>query len=119
MLCPMFHILVLAFFDNAFDAPSIQSPSDVFKLRVKRDLRCQAIPWKPELLRRPVFVAPNKATNLPEKALPYAQYHRWLTRLGAETGFVQVLTTYCLRRATGNAVNGKRAPRSDGSKGGD
>ena len=116
MLCLLSHILTLAFVDNAFDAPSIQSPSDFFRVRVKPGLRCQAIPWRPKLLQRPVFVAPDKATNSPERALSYGQYHRWLTRLGAETGFVQVLTTYCLRRATGNAVNGKRARRSDGAR---
>ena len=30
-----------------------------------------------------------------------------MKRLGEEIGFVQDLTAYCLRRATGNAVNGE------------
>ena len=39
--------------------------------------------------------------------LPYGRYQKWVKRLGEETGFVQVLTTYYLRRAAGNAINGK------------
>ena len=105
MLCSIFHVLTLIFADDAFDALCIRSPSDVFRLGVKPGLRSQAIPWKPHLLHRPLFVAPEKVINSPERTLPYAQYYRWLTRLGAETGFVQVLTMYYLRRATGNAVN--------------
>ncbi|KAL8706329.1 MAG: hypothetical protein Q9201_000612 [Fulgogasparrea decipioides] len=42
------------------------------------------------------------------EALPYGRYQEWVKRLGEETGFVQVLTTYCLRRATGNAINDDR-----------
>ena len=116
MLCLIFHVLTLAFADDAFDAPRIRSPSDLFRLGVKPGLRSQTVPWKPHLLHRPLFVAPEKATNSPDKALSYAQYHRWLTRLGAETGFVQILTTYCLRRATGNAVNGEQGLPTGRSK---
>ena len=37
------------------------------------------------------------------------------TTLGVEeTGFAQVFTTYCLRRATGNAINGE--PETSGSR---
>ena len=43
----------------------------------------------------------------PREPLPYGRYQEWVKRLGEETGFVQVLTTYCLRRAAGNAINGK------------
>lgn len=43
----------------------------------------------------------------PDEALTYDKYHDWVKRLGEETGFVQVMTTYCLRQATGNAINGE------------
>ena len=59
----------------------------------------------------PVFRAPVqiiKGTRIsPDEALTYSQYHEWVKRLGEATGFVHVLTTYCLRRAKGNAINGK------------
>ena len=42
-----------------------------------------------------------------DTVLSYDKYHEWIKRLGEETGFVQVFTTYCLRRATGNAINGE------------
>jgi hypothetical protein len=103
MLCPISHITALGFDDDAFNADAVTSPEEVFKLGVKPGLQSQPIPWKPEKRNSPVFLAPNS----PDKALPYAMYHRWLKRLGVETGFAQVLTTYCLRRGTGNAVNGK------------
>ena len=102
MFCPISHIIALGFDDDAFDADGVTSPEDIFKLRAKPGLRCQPIPWSRKKLDRPVFLAPNS----PDKALTYAMYHQWLKRLGVETGFAQVLTTYCLRRGTGNAVNG-------------
>ena len=103
MLCPVSHIIAQAFNDDAFNANGVTSPEDIFKLKVKPGLRCQSIPWKRKKLDRPIFFAPV----FPRKALTYAMYHRWLKRLGVETGFAQVLTTYCLRRGAGNAVNGK------------
>ena len=65
----------------------------------------------------PVFRAPVQTSNgmrtSPNEALSYGRYHEWVKRLGEETGFVQVFTTYCLRRATGNAINGETfVPRS-------
>lgn len=63
------------------------------------------------MMDMPVFRAPVQtskgAQTSPDEALTYSRYHEWVKRLGEETGFVQVLTTYCLRRATGNAINGE------------
>lgn len=39
-----------------------------------------------------------------DEALIYGKYHDWVKRL-EETGFVQIMTIYCLRRATGNVIN--------------
>lgn len=59
----------------------------------------------------PVFRGSEQTTQgfriSPDEALTYGKYHDWVKRLGEETGFVQVMTTYCLRRATGNAINGE------------
>lgn len=41
------------------------------------------------------------------KALRYSTYAHYLNRLGWETGFEEKLTTYCMRRGTANAVDGK------------
>ncbi|KAK5313781.1 hypothetical protein LTR93_010778 [Exophiala xenobiotica] len=42
----------------------------------------------------------------PDKALTYNVYQAWVKRLGEALGYLQTLTTCCLRRALGNAING-------------
>jgi uncharacterized protein DUF3435 len=42
-----------------------------------------------------------------EKALCYSTYAYYLNRLGWEAGFEEKLTSYCMRRGTVNAVDGK------------
>ena len=78
---------------------------------VLKGLNCQRIPWKEDKLNVPLFRAPVKTSRgcatSAETALSYDKYHEWIKRLGEETGFVQVFTTYCLRRPTGNAINGE------------
>jgi len=39
--------------------------------------------------------------------LLYDLYHEWMKRLEEEINFVQILTTYCLRRMMDNAINDK------------
>ncbi len=83
----------------------------VLTLGVRPGLNCQLIQWRTEILDVPVFrlLNPTEQGNdeKSDGALPYSQYQNWVKRLGEETGFVQVLTTYCLRRAAGNAINGE------------
>jgi len=90
--------------------PSI-TPRAVFTLGVRPGLNCQPIQWHEEMKEKPVFRAsssPDRENGKePHEPLSYGRYQEWVKRLGEETGFVQVLTTYCLRRAAGNAINGK------------
>lgn len=58
------------------------------------------------VLRMPVSAGDGLQTS-PTKALQHNRYHEWVKRRGTETGFPQVLTMYCRRRAAGNAINGK------------
>lgn len=87
------------------------TPWEVLTLGVREGLHRQPIPWKYNLKDTPTFRAPvhkiTESDSASVEELRYSQYHDWLKRLGKETGFPQVVTTYCLRRATGNAVNGK------------
>jgi len=110
MLCVISHIVGLACNDKAFRFPDT-TPRMVLTLGVRPGLNCQPIPWRNEMLDVPIFHLLNPSdqgkgeqSNGP---LPYGQYQKWVKRLGEETGFVQVLTTYCLRRAAGNAINGE------------
>ena len=63
------------------------------------------------MLDVPVFRGPKQITQgfriSLDEALIYGKYHDWVKRLGEETGFVQVMTIYCLRRATENVINGE------------
>ena len=108
--CPITHFLALAFADEAFAAPDLVSPEQLFKLNVIAGLNEQPLPWKKSMRNIPLFRRSVRTKDgvqiLPDQALPYSTYHPSLTRLGFATGFSEITTTYCLRRATANAVNG-------------
>ena len=110
MFCVISHIVGLACHNQAFLSSDI-TPQVVFTLGVRPGLNCQPIPWRDDIKDQPVFRT-SSFTDGKDRTelcapLPYGQYQKWVKRLGEETGFVQVLTTYCLRRAAGNAINGK------------
>ncbi|KAL9613096.1 MAG: hypothetical protein Q9167_002353 [Letrouitia subvulpina] len=108
LFCVISHIVALACDDEAFLVPNV-TPRVVFTLGVRPGLNCQPIQWNNNMKDKPVFctsVSPDREKGQERReALPYGRYHEWVKRLGEETGFVQVLTTYCLRRAAGNAIN--------------
>jgi hypothetical protein len=110
MFCVISHIVALACNDGAFRVPDI-TPRVVFTLGVRPGLNCQPIQWHEAMKDQPVFRASSSSDHAngtePNEPLPYGRYQEWVKRLGEETGFVQVLTTYCLRRAAGNAINGE------------
>lgn len=87
------------------------TPGKVLTLGVRKRLNCQSVLWKEGLLDVPVFRGSEQTTQRfrtsPDEALTYGKYHDWMKRLEEETGFAQVMTTYCLRRTTENAINGE------------
>jgi hypothetical protein len=46
ILCPITDILALAFADDAFEAPSLKSPEQIFKLKVKPPVNSVQLKWK-------------------------------------------------------------------------
>jgi hypothetical protein len=103
-------MISIAFDDEAYNVPELVSPRQVFALKAKKG-PSQTVPWKQEKLDIPVFrraiKTPRGVETSKDVALPYNQYHGWLVLLGVALGFIYTLTTYCLRRALGNAINGK------------
>lgn len=112
VFCIVSHLISLACDDGSFSVP--MSPRTILTLGVREGLNRQSIPWKDDFKDVPIFRAPVPTSTRHEeplvRELDYQQYHRWVKRLGEETGFAQVMTTYCLRRATGNAINGEPLP---------
>ena len=110
LICVLSHILVLAYDDEAFRVSGV-TPDRVLRLSVRSGSNNLPIQWKPEILPQPVFRAPNNTRRREGKTgrqgLNYDTYNTWLKRLGAETGFSEVLRSYCLRRGNGNAINGR------------
>lgn len=58
------------------------------------------------IFRRAIATKEGVKTS-PDRALTYNVYQAWVKRLGEALGYLQTLTTYCLRRALGNAINGR------------
>ncbi|KAE8547698.1 hypothetical protein EYB25_009491 [Talaromyces marneffei] len=101
-------MISIAFDDEAYDAPKHFSLRHLFALKAKKK-PSQIVPWKQEMLDIPVFrraiKTPQGVETSKDVALSYQQYHGWLVLLGIALGFIYTLTTYCLRRALGNAIN--------------
>jgi hypothetical protein len=115
IFCIITHLVSLAFNDSAFAPPDLDSPEVLFRLRARRENGCQRIPWREEMTDVPIFrraIATKEGIRTSaDNALTYNVYQTWVKRLGEALGYLQTLTTYCLRRALGNAINGASSPR--------
>lgn len=104
------HIVSLVCNDKVFQFLNIISRM-ILTLEVRSNLNCQPILWRDEMLDVSIFrllSSSNQGTSRKaNEPLFYNLYHEWVKRLGEKIGFVQVLTTYYLRRATNNAINNK------------
>jgi hypothetical protein len=103
----------LAFDDETFGIPGLIFSGQLFRLRVKNK-GCQSIPWKEEMLDIPIFrrfIATKQGVQTsPDEPFIYYKYHPWVKRLGEALSYFQTLTTYCLRKALGNAINSTICP---------
>ncbi|MCJ1249974.1 hypothetical protein MMC30_007200 [Trapelia coarctata] len=110
--CLPSHFVAIAQDDNAFEQlpdGSALTPRKILEMGVRPGLKSQRIPLRSELADVPIFRSHVRTSKGIETSahttLQYSNFNTWLKRLGVETGFVQVLTAYCLRRASGNAIN--------------
>ncbi|OAX85254.1 hypothetical protein ACJ72_00376 [Emergomyces africanus] len=108
-LCPVSHFLALALADDAFDARGINSVEDVLRIQVMTPRNSLHLKWKPHMLNIPVFSRAIHTTERirisPDKALPYDTFNQYLQHLEHNAEFEHMLTPYCNRRGTANAVD--------------
>jgi hypothetical protein len=109
--------MAIALRDDAIrvdDRPTGAEP--FFTTNLKDPMKATRVHWKPSKLKVPIFRQAVRTANgfqtSEHKALRYSTYAYYLDRLGWEAGLEQKLTSYCARRCTGNAVDGKCIPLS-------
>jgi|SRR5271170_4119312 len=107
---PILIVVVFALADGAFES-EIKSVADVFRTRLKAPCRSLQLRFKDSMLSVPIFrqavPSANGVQTSPTKVLRYYTYLFYLQRLGQLTGFMQILTSYDIRRGTGNELDGK------------
>ncbi|EDN93943.1 predicted protein [Sclerotinia sclerotiorum 1980 UF-70] len=112
ILCPVSHILAIAIRDNAIKVDGFTHAEPFFTSNLQDPTKAVLVHWKPEKLKVPIFRQTvwtfDGLSTSEHKALCYSTFAYYLDRLGWATGFAQKLTSYCFRRGTGNAVDGKR-----------
>ena len=110
VFCAISHIISLVCDDDAFLAFDTILEK-VLTLNVRKKLNCQFISWKEDMLDVSMFHELKQIIQefwiSFDKTLIYDKYHDWVKRLEEETDFVQIMTIYCLRRATENVINGE------------
>ena len=102
-------MIIIGILDNAFDA-NIKSVDDIYRVRVQQPRRSYEFRWKEEKMEIPIFrqaVMTAAGVRTSETiALRYHTYLYYLQRLGINAGFMQVLTSYMIRRGAGESVEG-------------
>lgn len=97
--------LTMAFADDAFQNERLSSPKDLFMANLPREKKRWRIAFKQDVLDLPLFRAED------EKPIKVRTVQDQLARLGKETGFEQVISTYCIRRGAANAISGRYSPQ--------
>ncbi|PNP56824.1 hypothetical protein THARTR1_03122 [Trichoderma harzianum] len=104
---PIILMIIIGILDNAFDA-NIKSVDDIYRVRVQQPRRSYEFRWKEEKMEIPIFrqaVMTAAGVRTSETiALRYHTYLYYLQRLGINAGFMQVLTSYMIRRGAGESV---------------
>lgn len=109
LLCPQVMLLSLVFADQAFDAPGLTGPEQLFRLRVPPGLNQQELPIKEEMTGVPLFRRLESTVHGLRVSAAAAATDNWLrgrlASLGAVTGFELPVGPYCFRRGNGEALD--------------
>ena len=110
ILCPISHILALAIRDDAFKLDGLTSAEPFFTTNLQPPMKAMKVHWKLSMLKAPIFRQVVRSADglqtSEHKALRYSTFAYYFDRLGWGAGFPEKLTSYCMRRGTGNAVDG-------------
>ena len=100
IFCSITHMLALAFADNVFEALSLKSAKDIFKLKIYWPFNSVQLMWKESILKMPIFHQAVQCDDgfqtSPRKALHYSIFDYYLEQLGCVTGFEEKLSGYCV-----------------------
>lgn len=102
-------LLSLVFADDAFAACGLRGPADLFRLRVRRGLNQQELPFKESMSAVPLFRRLEKTVRGLSVSSTATATDSWLrgalAKLGAVTGFELTVRPYCFRRGNGEALD--------------
>lgn len=108
-LCPQIMLLGLLFADEAFAAPGLSGPEQLFRLRVPNMLNQLLLPMKDDLLERPIFQDTQQTAYgtrmCPSKHLSASNLRTYFSKWGQITGFELPLKPYAFRRGNGEALD--------------
>lgn len=109
LLCPHITMLALLFADQAFAAPSLSSPEQLFRLRITPGQKQLRVPLKEEMAERPLFRrCKNTVEGIQiseEQALADTTLRPQMTNLGTITGMELPTGPYTFRRGNGQALD--------------
>lgn len=109
LLCPQTVLLDLAFADSAFAAPDLNSPEQLFGLRIHPEQNQQPVPWKDTKLKVPLFcqseLMVHRVQMSCDQDFPDSTLHPCLKTLGDVTSIEPSVGTYCFRRGNGEALD--------------
>lgn len=100
--------MATAFADDAFAAADLRTPKHLYGLRIEEGLGEQAIPWKAQIRKTPLFRAPaftERGWHLSHNPLAHRVLLKYQFNASMAAHWKEHHTTYALRRATGNAVD--------------
>jgi hypothetical protein len=105
-------MLTRAIRDNAIVVDGYTSTEPFFATNLRgQGIRAMKVHWKPESLKRPVFRKPVRPAGCWVKSkaepMPYSAYAFYIDRLRRDPSFEGELTSYCFRRGTANAIDGR------------
>ncbi|KAK8000474.1 FluG domain-containing protein [Apiospora arundinis] len=95
-------IICLALCDDAFDAPSLTTVRRVFQVKNSGPVKCTALRWKKEWLKRPIF-------RMGDEVVRYHKLRDDLKRQSLDMGNEEPITPKAFRRGNANVMN-RKAP---------